>query len=44
MQATKVLVRRADRVQRERTALAIALATIKKFGEDRAGQLAALIA
>jgi YihY family inner membrane protein len=44
MQATKELVRRADRVQRERTALAIALATIKKFGEDRAGQLAALIA
>jgi YihY family inner membrane protein len=44
MQATKVLVRRADRVQRERSALAIALATIKKFGEDRAGQLAALIA
>jgi len=44
MQATKVLVRRADRVQRERTDLAIALATIKKFGEDRAGQLAALIA
>lgn len=44
MQATKELVRRADRVQRERSAMAIALATIKKFGEDRAGQLAALIA
>lgn len=44
MQATKVLVRRADRVQRERSPMAIALATIKKFGEDRAGQLAALIA
>jgi YihY family inner membrane protein len=44
VQATKELVRRADRVQRERSPLAIALATIKKFGEDRAGQLAALIA
>jgi membrane protein len=44
MQATKELVRHADRVQRERSPLAIALATIKKFGEDRAGQLAALIA
>jgi YihY family inner membrane protein len=44
MQATKELVRRADRVQRERSPMAIALATIKKFGEDRAGQLAALIA
>lgn len=44
MQATKELVRRADRVQRERSAMAIALATIKKFGDDRAGQLAALIA
>jgi uncharacterized BrkB/YihY/UPF0761 family membrane protein len=44
MQATKVLVRRADRVQRERSGMAVPLATIKKFGEDRAGQLAALIA
>jgi membrane protein len=44
MQATKELVRRADRVQRERSGMAIPLATIKKFGEDRAGQLAALIA
>ena len=44
MQTTKELVRRADRVQRERSPLAFALATIKKFGEDRAGQLAALIA
>jgi membrane protein len=44
MQATKELVRRADHVQRERSPLAILLATIKKFGEDRAGQLAALIA
>jgi len=44
MQATKELVRRADRVQRERSGMAVPLATIKKFGEDRAGQLAALIA
>jgi hypothetical protein len=44
VQVTKVLVRRADHVQRERSPLAVALATIKKFGEDRAGQLAALIA
>jgi membrane protein len=44
LQATKELVRHADRVQRERSALAIVHATIKKFGEDRAGQLAALIA
>src|SRR5687768_12402114 len=43
MQATKELVRRADRVQRERSPTAVAVATIKKFGEDRAGQLAALI-
>lgn len=32
MQATKELVRRADRVQRERSGMAVPLATIKKFG------------
>jgi membrane protein len=37
-------VRRADDVQRRKPFLAFPLAVIKKFGEDRAGQLAALIA
>jgi membrane protein len=34
----------ADRVQRRRPALAFVVAVWKKFGDDRAGQLAALIA
>jgi YihY family inner membrane protein len=37
-------VRRADDVQRRKPFLAFPLAVLKKFGEDRAGQLAALIA
>jgi len=37
-------VRRADDVQRGKPYLAFPLAVVKKFGEDRAGQLAALIA
>jgi membrane protein len=37
-------VRRADDVQRRKPFLAFPLAVVKKFGEDRAGQLAALIA
>jgi membrane protein len=37
-------VRRADDVQRGKPFLAFPLAVVKKFGEDRAGQLAALIA
>ena len=37
-------MRRADDVQRRKPFLAFPLAVIKRFGEDRAGQLAALIA
>jgi YihY family inner membrane protein len=44
MQAVQEGLRRADRVQRRRPILAFPLAVVKKFGEDRAGQLAALIA
>jgi YihY family inner membrane protein len=35
---------RADRYQREHRWLGLSIAVIKKFGEDRAGQLAALVA
>jgi uncharacterized BrkB/YihY/UPF0761 family membrane protein len=38
------LVDGADRVQRRRPMLAFVVAVWKKFGDDRAGQLAALIA
>jgi YihY family inner membrane protein len=38
------LVGRADHLQRRHAPLGFAVAVIKKFGEDRAGQLAALIA
>jgi len=38
------LVERGDEVQRHTPALGFAVAVVKKFGEDRAGQLAALIA
>jgi membrane protein len=44
MEALQGTVRRADDVQRGKPFLAFPLAVIKKFGEDRAGQLAALIA
>lgn len=38
------LIRRADRVQRRNRALAFAVGVVKKFGDDRGGHLAALIA
>jgi YihY family inner membrane protein len=44
MQALQGTIRRADDVQRRKPFLAYPLAVLKKFGEDRAGQLAALIA
>ena len=44
MEAVQGAVRRADDVQRRKPFLAFPLAVVKKFGEDRAGQLAALIA
>jgi YihY family inner membrane protein len=42
--AAQRLLRRADELQRTRPALAFPVAVAKKFGDDRAGQLAALIA
>jgi membrane protein len=44
MEAAKRVIDRADHVQRRTPAMAFALAVLKKFGEDKAGQLAALIA
>jgi YihY family inner membrane protein len=44
VEAVRGAVRRADDVQRRKPFLAFPLAVLKKFGEDRAGQLAALIA
>jgi membrane protein len=44
MKAVEGLVDRADAAQRRRGALGFPLAVLKKFGEDKAGQLAALIA
>ncbi len=44
METVQGVVRRADDVQRRKPFLAFPLAVVKKFGEDRAGQLAALIA
>ena len=44
MEAVHGAMRRADDVQRRKPFLAFPLAVIKRFGEDRAGQLAALIA
>jgi membrane protein len=44
VEAVQGAVRRADDVQRGKPFLAFPLAVIKRFGEDRAGQLAALIA
>jgi membrane protein len=44
VEAVQGAVRRADDVQRRKPFLAFPLAVVKKFGEDRAGQLAALIA
>ncbi|MGZ7080998.1 MAG: YihY/virulence factor BrkB family protein [Thermoanaerobaculia bacterium] len=38
------LLDRIDRVQRRRAALAVPFAVVKKFGEDRAGKLASLVA
>jgi len=42
--AAQRMLRRADDVQRRHTALAFPFAVLKKFGDDRASQLAALIA
>lgn len=42
--AAQRLLRRADALQRRRPALSFPLAVMKKFGDDRASQLAALIA
>jgi YihY family inner membrane protein len=44
VEAVQGAVRAADDVQRRKPLLAFPLAVLKKFGEDRAGQLAALIA
>jgi membrane protein len=44
VEAVQGAVRRADGVQRGKPFLAFPLAVVKRFGEDRAGQLAALIA
>jgi YihY family inner membrane protein len=44
MRWVKEAIRRADAVQRRRPVLGFPVAVVKKFGEDRAGQLAALIA
>ena len=44
VQAVDRVVRRADDAQRRRPLLSFPLAVVKRFGEDRAGQLAALIA
>jgi membrane protein len=44
VEAVQGAVRRADDVQRRKPFLSFPLAVVKKFGEDRAGQLAALIA
>ncbi|HEX5937302.1 MAG TPA: YihY/virulence factor BrkB family protein [Actinomycetota bacterium] len=42
--AAQRILRRADAAQRSRPALAFPVAVVKKFGDDRAGQMAALIA
>ena len=42
--AAQRMLRRADALQRERSFLAFPFAVVKKFGDDRASQLAALIA
>ena len=44
METAKRIIDRTDRVQRRTPVVAFTLAVLKKFGEDRAGQLAALIA
>jgi membrane protein len=44
VEAVQGVVRRADDIQRRKPVVAFPLAVLKKFGEDRAGQLAALIA
>jgi len=44
MEKVKRLIRAADRAQRDRAWLAVPVATWKKFGDDQAGNLAALIA
>jgi YihY family inner membrane protein len=44
MQAAERLLRRADRQQQKRAWIAFPYAVIKKFGDDQAGNLAALIA
>jgi YihY family inner membrane protein len=42
--AAQRMLRRADHLQRSRTVLAFPVAVLKKFGDDRASHLAALIA
>jgi YihY family inner membrane protein len=42
--AVQRMLRRADAIQHDRPVLAFPLAVLKKFGDDRASQLAALIA
>jgi membrane protein len=44
METAKRVITRADRVQRTTPVAGFTLAVLKKFGEDKAGQLAALIA
>jgi membrane protein len=43
MNAAERMVRRADRAQQRRSWLAFPYAVFKKFGDDEAGNLAALI-
>jgi membrane protein len=42
--ATSTLIQRADTMQRSRRPLAVPVAVYRKFGDDRAGRLAAVIA
>ena len=44
MQAAGRLLRRADKQQQQRAWIAFPYAVMKKFGDDQAGNLAALIA
>ena len=38
------VLQRLDRAQRDRVALAVAVATVKKFSEDQSANLAAMVA
>ncbi len=40
----RALVKRFDRFQRRHVTLAVPIAVVRKFGDDQAGNLAALIA